>query len=92
VATMTTAWGQPDHMESSLLYAEMAAALEAQAEVRGVAVDHRTGVVHVAVHLPDDLSECEREIRCVSVQGRLADVVADAFAPDDFVLARFHTV
>jgi hypothetical protein len=88
---MTTAWGEPGRAESSLLHAEMSAALGHRAQVEGVAVNHVTGIVDVAVRLPDDLVGRAREARHAWVQGRLTTVVEEAFADEGLVLAPVHT-
>ena len=89
---MTTARGEPGRTESSLLHSEMSAALGSQARVEGVAVNHVTGIVDVAVRLPDDLPGSEREIRCAWVQGKLSTIVEKSCADARFVVAPLHLV
>ena len=89
---MTTTRGEPGRAESSLLHTEMSAALGSQARVAGVAVNHVTGIVDVAIRLPDDLPGPERDIRCAWVQGRLTTIVEQSCAAEGFVLAPVHLV
>ena len=53
--TTPPAWESSNRAESSL-QAKMTAALEHQAKVEGVSIDHATGVIDVAVGLPHDLA------------------------------------
>jgi hypothetical protein len=92
MATMTTAWGEPDHAVSCLLQAEIAAALGHQAEAQGVAVNHVTGVVDVVVGLPVDLRGPDRDIRTAWILDKLSDVVDRAFAADGLRLGQVHIV
>jgi hypothetical protein len=92
MATVTTAWGEPDHAESSLLHAELAAALGHKAEVEGVAINHVTGVVDVVVRLPADLVGPDRDIRTAWMLDKLSDVVAEAFKAEGLKLGQVHTV
>ena len=78
MTTTTTASGSSTHAESSL-HAKMAAALEHQAQVEGVAINHATGVVDVAVGLPSDLAGPELDIRYTWVHWNLESLVAHAF-------------
>jgi hypothetical protein len=89
---MTTARSEPGRAESSLLHSEMSAALGSQAQVAGVAVNHVTGIVNVAIRLPDDLPEAERDIRCAWAQGKLTTLVEEFCAAEGFVLAPVHMV
>ena len=89
---MTTARGEPGRAESSLLHSEMSDALGGQAQVVGVSVNHVTGIVDVAVRLPEDLPEPERDIRYAWVQGKLYSVVKEECAAEGFVLAPVHMV
>jgi hypothetical protein len=89
---MTTALGELGRAESSLLHSEMSAALGSLAQVAGVAVNHVTGIVNVAVRLPDDLPEPERDVRCAWVQGKLTTLVEESCAAEGFVLAPVHMV
>ena len=89
---MTTARSEPGRAESSLLHSEMSAALGSQAQVAGVAVNHVTGIVTVAVRLPDDLPEPERDVTCTWVQGTLTTLVEESCAAEGFVLAPVHMV
>jgi hypothetical protein len=92
MATMTTAWGEPDHAESSLLQAEIAGALGHQAEAHGVAINHVTGVVDVVVGLPVDLRDSERDIRTAWILDMLSDLVNHAFAAESLRLGQVHIV
>ena len=89
---MTTARSEPGRAESSLLHSEMSAALGSQAQVAGVAVNHVTGIVNVAIRLPDDLPEAERDIHCAWAQGKLTTLVEEFCAAEGFVLAPVHMV
>lgn len=92
MATMTTAWGEPDHAESSLLCAEMRAAIADLAEVEGVAIHHDTGLVDVVIQLPPELIERERGLRAAWVMDRLATLVAHAFTAEGLELGQVHVV
>jgi hypothetical protein len=92
MATVLAHWGEPDNAEGSLMHARMAAALGKQAEVEGVAINHVTHTVEVAVRLPADLIERVRDLRIAWVRATLADLIADVFAADDFVLDEVHIV
>jgi hypothetical protein len=89
---VTTAWGEPDHAESSLLSAQMAAAIGDLAEVEGVTIHHDTGRVDVVIRLPAELIERERGLRTCWILDRLAALVTDAFAAEGLTLGQIHTV
>jgi hypothetical protein len=89
---MTASWGEPGRAESSLLHAEMSAALGDRAQVAGVAVNHVTGIVNVVVRLPGDLAEPQRDGRLAWVNGKLTSLVEETFETDGLVLAPVHTV
>ena len=74
----TTPWESSDHAESSL-QARMTAALGDQAQVEGVAINHATGVIDVAVGLPSDLAGPELDVRYTWVQWNLESLIAHAF-------------
>ena len=92
MATVTTAWGEPDHAESSLLHAEIAAAFGHQAEVEGVVINHVTGAVDVVVRLPADLDGPDREVRTAWVLDVLSQLVTEAFPDEGLVLGQVHTL
>lgn len=92
MATVTTAWGDPAHAESTLLQADIAGALGHQAEAQGVAINHVTGVVDVVVGLPVDLRGPERDIRTAWILDKLSDVVNQAFAAERLRLGQVHIV
>jgi hypothetical protein len=92
MATVLANWGEPEHAEPSLMHARMAAALGAQAELEGVAINHEQHTVDVVVRLPDGLLERVRDIRIAWVQATLADLVADVFGADELVLDHVHIV
>ena len=91
MTTTTTAWEGSNHAESSL-HAKMTAALKHQAEVQGVAVDHATGVIDVAVGLPSDLAGPELDIRYTWVRWNLESVVAHAFPARGLTIGQVHIV
>jgi hypothetical protein len=88
----TKSWGEPGRTESSLLHAEMSAALGDRAQVAGVAVNHVTGVVNVVVRLPGGLADPHRDTRLAWVNGKLTSLVEETFEADGLVLAPVHTV
>jgi hypothetical protein len=87
----TTAWESSNHAESSLR-AKMTAALEHQAQVEAVAINHATGVIDVAVGLPSDLAGPELEIRYTWVQWNLESLVAHAFPAKGLRIGQVHIV
>jgi len=91
MTTTTTAWEGSNHAESSL-HSKMTAALKHQAEVQGVAVDHATGVIDVAVGLPSDLAGPELDIRYTWVRWNLESVVAHAFPARGLTIGQVHIV
>ena len=91
MTTTTTAWEGSNRAESSL-HAQMTAALKHQAEVQGVAVDHATGVIDVAVGLPSDLAGPELDIRYTWVRWNLESVVAHAFPARGLTIGQVHIV
>jgi hypothetical protein len=92
MATMTTAWGEPDHAESSLLCAEMMAAIGDLAEVEGVTIHHDTGLVDVVIRLPVELIERERGLRAAWVLDRLTAPVSHSYAVEGLRLGQVHAV
>jgi hypothetical protein len=92
MATMTTAWGEPDHAESSLLCAEMMAAIGDLAEVAGVTIHHDTGLVDVVIRLPAELIDRERGLRAAWVLDRLAALVSHSYADEGLQLGHVHAV
>ena len=94
MATITTAWSEHDHdhAESSLLYAEMTAALDGLAELEGVTIHHDALIVHVAVRLPEELIERERGLRAAWVIDRLASLVENAFAAEGLKLGQVQII
>ncbi len=91
MTTTTSAWEGSNHAESSLR-AKMTAALEHQAQVEGVAIDHATGVVDVAVGLPSDLAGPELDIRYTWVQWNLESLIAHAFPAKGLRIGQVHIV
>lgn len=87
----TTAWDGSNHAESSL-HAKMAAALQDQAQVEGVAIDHATGVIDVAVGLPSDLAGPELDMRYAWVQWNLESLIAHAFPAKGLRIGQVHIV
>jgi hypothetical protein len=87
MVTVTTSWGEAEPAESSLLRAEVAAALRSEAQVESVVIDHPNGFVAVKVRLPEGLTQAERVSRRASVRGKLDVVIAAAFAGEGLVLA-----
>lgn len=78
MSATTTSWEGSHHDESSL-HAKMTAALQHQAHVEGVAINHATGMIDVAVGLPSDLAGPELDIRYTWVRWNLENVIAQAF-------------
>ena len=70
----------------------MTAALENQAQVEGVAIDHATGVIDVAVGLPSDLAGPELDIRYSWVRWNLESLIAQAFPAKGLSLGQVHIV
>ena len=91
MTTATPAWESSNHAESSLR-AKMTAALEHQARVEGVTIDHATGVVDVAVGLPSDLAGPELDIRYTWVQWNLESLIAHAFPAKGLRIGQVHIV
>jgi hypothetical protein len=87
----TTPWESVRRAESSL-HAKMTTALEHQAQVEGVAINHATGVVDVTVGLPDDLAGPELDIRYEWVRWSLESLIAHGFAAQGLRLGQVHTV
>ena len=87
----TAAWGSSDHAESSL-HAKMTAALEDQARVEGVAINHATGVIDVAVGLPSDLAGPELDMRYAWVHWNLESLIAHAFPAKGLRIGQVHVV
>jgi hypothetical protein len=92
MATMTTAWGEHDHADSSLLCAEMMAAIGDLAEVESVTIHHDAGVVDVVIRLPAELIDRERDLRAAWVLDRLAALVSHAYTDEGLRLGRVHAV
>jgi hypothetical protein len=92
MVTVTTAWGGGDHAESSLLRAELNAALHGGAHVESVTINHTTGVVDVKVRLPAGLAAQERDRLRPWVQIKLASVITNAFEAEGLTLGRVVTV
>ena len=91
MATTTTPWEGVRREESSL-HVKMTTALEHQAQVEGVAINHATGVVDVTVGLPDGLAGPELDIRYQWVRWNLESLIARAFAANGLSLGHVHTV
>ena len=70
----------------------MTAALEHQAQVDAVAIDHATGVIDVAVGLPSDLAGPELDIRYTWVRWNLESLIAHAFPAKGMSLGQVHIV
>jgi hypothetical protein len=87
----TTPWEDVSRAESSL-HAKMTTALEHQAQVEGVAINHATGVVDVTVGLPDGLAGPELDIRYQWVRWNLESLIARAFAGKGLSLGHVNTV
>jgi len=87
----STAWENSNHAESAL-HAKMTAALEDQAQVEGVAMNHTTGVIDVAVGLPSDLAGPELEMRYAWVQWNLESLIARAFPAKGLRIGQVHIV
>ena len=88
MVTVTTAWDGGHHAESSLLRAEMNAALHSAAHVESLTIDHASGVVDVKVRLPGELTVWERDRRRAEVRATLETVVTGAFADEGLHLRR----
>ena len=86
-----TAWKSSNHAESSL-HAKMTAALEDQAQVEGVAINHATGVIDVAVGLPTDLAGPELDMRYAWVQWNLESLIANSFPAKGLRIGQVHIV
>ena len=91
MTTTTTAWESSNHAESSL-HAKMTAALEHQAQVEGVAINHATGVIDVEVGLPSDLAGPELDIRYTWVRWNLESVIAHTFPARGLRIGQVHIV
>jgi hypothetical protein len=91
MTTTTTAWDGSNPAESSL-QAKMTAALKHQAQIEGVAIDHATGVVDVAVGLPSDLAGPELDIRYTWVQWNLESLIARSFPAQGLRIGQVHIV
>ncbi len=91
MTTATPAWDGSNHGESSL-HAKMSAALGDQAQIEGVAIDHATGVIDVAVGLPSDLAGPELDIRYTWVQWNLESLIARAFPAKGLRIGQVHIV
>jgi hypothetical protein len=87
----TTPRDGSNHAESSL-HAKMTAALEDQAHVEGVAINHATGVIDVAVGLPSDLAGPELDMRYAWVQWNLESLIAHAFPAKGLRIGQVHIV
>src|ERR1043165_4919290 len=72
------------------MHARMAAALGSQAELERVSINPETHAGEVVVRLPDDLIERVRDTRIAWVRATLADLMADVFAAEEFVLNEVH--
>jgi hypothetical protein len=92
MATVTTAWGEPNRAESSLLCAEMMAVIGDLAEVVGVTIHRDTGLVDVVIRLPAELIQRERGLRAAWVLDRLAALVSHAYADEGLRLSQVHAV
>ncbi|HET8959944.1 hypothetical protein [Nocardioides sp.] len=90
--TATTTPSESSNPAESSLRAKMTAALEHQAQVQGVAIDHATGVVDVAVGLPGDLAGPELDIRYTWVQWNLESLIAHAFPAKGLRLGQVHII
>jgi hypothetical protein len=91
MTTPTASWESSNHAESSLR-AKMSAALEHQAQVEAVAINHATGMIDVAVGLPSDLAGPELDIRYTWVQWNLESLIAHAFPAKGLRLGQVHIV
>ena len=91
MTTTTTARGRSEPAESSL-HARMTAALERQAQVEGVTINHATGVIDVAVGLPRDLAGHELDIRYTWVRWNLETLIAHAFPAKGLRIGQVHIV
>jgi hypothetical protein len=88
----TTVTSEGTARAESDLRAKMAAALGHQGQVKGVAINHATGVVDVAVGLPSDLAGPELDIRYTWVKWNLESLIAHAFAAQGLRLGQVNTV
>lgn len=70
----------------------MTAALGGQAQVEGVAINHATGVIDVAVGLPSDLAGPELDVRYTWVQWNLESLIAHAFPAKNLRIGQVHIV
>ena len=91
MTTAATAWDSSDHAESSL-HAKMSAALEHQAHVEDVAINHTTGVVDISVILPSDLAGPELDIRYTWVRWNLESVIAHIYPAKRLTIGQVHIV
>jgi hypothetical protein len=91
MTTPTTAWESPTHGESSL-HAKMTVALEHQAQVEGVAINRASGLIDVAVGLPNDLAGPELDIRYTWIRWNLESLIARAFPATGLRLGQVHVV
>jgi hypothetical protein len=91
MTTPTASWESSNHAESSLR-AKMSAVLAHQAQVEGVAINHATGMIDVAVGLPSDLAGPELDIRYTWVQWNLESLIAHAFPAKGLRLGQVHIV
>jgi hypothetical protein len=87
----STSWEGASRAESSLR-AEMSTALEHQAQIESVAINHATGVVDVAVCLPSDLAGAELDIRYTWVRWNLESLIAHASPVEGLRLGQVHPV
>ena len=92
MVTVTTAWDGGHHAESSLLRAEMNAAVHSAGQVESVTINHTIKVVDVKVRLPADLTAPERDRLRPWVQIKLASVITNAFQAEGLTLGRVVTV
>lgn len=90
--TATTTTREVVNQAEASLQAKMSAALGRQAQVEGVAIDHSTGLVDVAVGLPSDLAGPELDIRYTWVRWNLESLIARGHAADGLRLGHVHPV
>jgi len=91
MTTAPTARKRSNPAESSL-HAKMTDALERQAHVEGVTINHATGVIDVAVGLPGDLAGPELDIRYTWIRWNLESMVAHAFPAQGLRIGQVHVV
>lgn len=92
MATVLATWDEPENAESSLIHARLASVLRDLAEVDHVSIHPQTGIVEVAIRLPDDLTDTERDLRAARVLGKLLDLVSNLFAEDNLMLNRIRVL